>query len=219
MPRGPHEARAHGIRCLLSSHPAIRRLKGDSPPEIHGTRQWPSSWLLIDYLSRHPLPGGSRVIEVGAGWGLAGIYCAKRFGAEVLAVDKDPAVFPYLELHAELNGVEVRTLRSGFRGLTAKLLGSADAVIASDICFWKALIPEVRGLVLRAVRAGAGLVLVADPARSTFEAMAGELAERGACVVEDWRTARPRPMAGRILRAPVPLPREARVPHTARPSR
>lgn len=207
MSHGSRETRAHGIRCLLSSHPAVRRLKGHSPPEIHGTRQWPSSWLLIDYLSRHPLRRGARVIEVGAGWGLAGIYCAKRFGAEVLAVDKDPAVFPFLELHAELNGVALRTLRSGFRGLGAELLGSADAVIGSDICFWKALVPEVRLLVLRALRAGAGLVLVADPARSTFETMARELAQRGLCEVEDWRTARPRPVAGRILRAPALLPR------------
>jgi predicted nicotinamide N-methyase len=205
-----HEVRAHGIVCLLASHPEVRRLKRASPPEIHGTRQWPSSWLLIDYLARHPLPRGARVLEVGAGWGLTGIYCARRFGAEVLAVDKDPAVFPYLELHAKVNGVRIRTLRSGFAGIGRRLLADADVVVGSDICFWQSMIPEVRNLVVRSLRSGVELVLIADPARTTFESMAGGLVERGMGTVLDWRTERPRRRSGRILRAERSLPDQGR---------
>jgi predicted nicotinamide N-methyase len=213
MPARRHDVRAHGIRCLLSSHPAIRKLKRASPPEIHGTRQWPSSWLLIDYLSRHPLSRGSRVIEVGAGWGLAGIYCARRFSADVLAVDKDPAVFPYLELHAAINGVQIRTLRADFRRITPALLAEADVLIGSDICFWKTLVPEVRLLVRRAIGSGVGLVLIADPSRSTFEDMASDLVTRGSGRIVDWRISRPRAQSGRILRAPA-LAEAAAAPYT-----
>lgn len=219
MPVRHHDVRAHGITCLLSSHPAVRKLKRASPPEIHGTRQWPSSWLLIDYLARHPIPRGSRVIEVGAGWGLAGIYCARRFAADVLAVDKDPAVFPYLKLHASINDVRIRTLRAGFRRITPALLADADVLIGSDICFWKALVPEVRNLVKRALRSRVGLVLIADPARSTFEDMAGDLVSRGAGCVVDWRTRRPRPQSGRILRVPSSLAGSAGAPYTRPRSR
>jgi predicted nicotinamide N-methyase len=208
----PHQVRAHGVVCLLASHPEIRRLKRASPPAIHGTRQWPSSWLLIDYLSRHPLPRRARVLEVGAGWGLAGIYCARRFDAEVVAVDKDPAVFPYLSLHAEVNGVRVRTLRAGFAGIGRRLLAEVDVVVGSDICFWRSMIPEVRNLVVRSLGSGVGLVLVADPARSTFESMAAGLAARGIGTVLDWRTERPRPRSGRILRAEASLPDRRRRP-------
>jgi predicted nicotinamide N-methyase len=216
VPHAHHEVRAHGVACLLSSHPAVRRLKSVSPPSIHGTRQWPSSWLLIDYLSRHPLPRGSRVIEAGAGWGLAGIYCARRFGAEVLAVDRDPAVFPYLRLHAEINGVEINTLRSSFAGLTGRRLSGADVLLGSDICFWSSLIPEVRNLVLRSLRSGVGLVLIADPARTTFETMATGLVSRGAAELLDLGTARPILRSGRILRARRSLPEAGTLPILAR---
>jgi len=80
-------------------------------------------------------------------------------------------------------------------------------VVGSDICFWKSMIPPVRNLVLRALRSRVGLVLIADPARSTFEAMASNLVSRGVAEVVDWRTARPRPQSGRILRAATSLPR------------
>ncbi len=201
MPAGQHEIRSHGITCLLASHPRIRRLKRAHPPTIHGTRQWPSSWLLIDYLARHPIPPGSRVVEIGAGWGLTGIYCAKRFGANVLAVDKDPAVFPYLALHAERNGVTVGTLCADFAGLGRSVLAGADILVGSDVCFWTTMIPELKSLVLRALRAGVSSVLVADPARHTFESLAKDLCARGVAQVTDWRTERPLPRSGRILRA------------------
>lgn len=194
------EARAHGVRACLASHPHIRRLKRSHPPSIHGTRQWPSSWLLIDYLSRHPIRRSARVLDAGAGWGLTGIYCARCFGARVTAVDKDPDVFPFLELHARLNRVRIQTLTADLNRLSVSYLARFDALLGSDVCFWSSVSDAVRRLLLRARRAGVRTILVADPSRSTFETMARYFVSRDLGEVVDWETRRPLPRSGRILR-------------------
>ena len=104
------EIRAHGVRLLLSRHPEIRRLKRTHSPVLHGNKLWTSSWLLMDYLDRRRLPGKVHLMEACCGWGLAGIYCAKKHGAIVTGMDKDADVFPYLQLHARLNRVNIFTL-------------------------------------------------------------------------------------------------------------
>jgi cyclopropane fatty-acyl-phospholipid synthase-like methyltransferase len=52
------------------------------------------------------------VLELGCGWGLVGIACAKTFQAQVTGLDADAAVFPYLQLHAARNGVRL-AIRQG----------------------------------------------------------------------------------------------------------
>ena len=79
-----HWTTFRGARALKSSHPEVRRLKRQSEdPSLHGNKVWHSSFALIDYLHRHPLPRGARVIDVGCGWGLtgrAGSFAARRRG-------------------------------------------------------------------------------------------------------------------------------------------
>ena len=118
--RAQTEIRAYGIRVLQSRHPEIRRLKRLHTPSVHGNKHWASSWLLMDYLRRHPLPERARVMEIGCGWGLAGIYCAKKFNAVVTGVDIDAEVFPYLRLHAAINKVHVATLQKKFNKLQVR---------------------------------------------------------------------------------------------------
>ena len=48
-------------------------------------------------------------MEIGCGWGLLGIYCAKKYDSRVISVDLDAEVFPYLELHTRVNDVEIST--------------------------------------------------------------------------------------------------------------
>ena len=105
-----NETLAYGVRVLFSNHREIRKLKRVHSHAVHGTKQWASSWVLMDYIDTRGLRKNTRLMEIGCGWGLAGIYCAKRQGARVTAVDMDPDVFPYLRLHAGVNGVEIGTL-------------------------------------------------------------------------------------------------------------
>ncbi len=115
------ERRFRGVRMPTASHPAIRRLKRQGiEPSIHGNKLWKSSCLLIDYLKKHPPEHRKRVIDVGCGWGISGIWCAQQFGSKVTSVDADPDVFPFLQATADINGVETRERVSRFEKLSTR---------------------------------------------------------------------------------------------------
>ena len=107
MPVGPHrrtlpqERHAFGLTILAPSHPEVRRLQHDAvQPSLHGHKVWPSSWVLMDYLHQRGVPPRAHVLELGCGWGLVGIACAKLFQAQVTGLDADahvdnaPSAFP-----------------------------------------------------------------------------------------------------------------------------
>lgn len=139
-------------------------------------------------------------MDVGCGWGLAGIYCAKAFDARVVAVDADPDVFPFLDLHSEVNRVEVAALRRDFTRITTRALEEVDWLIGADICFWDSLVRPLGNLIRRAFRAGVQGVIIADPGRSPFEALGEAALLRFDGEVLSWKTHVPRPLHGRILR-------------------
>lgn len=165
----PSFRRINGLVCLDTRDPRMRRLRrAGHVAEIHGNRLWNSSFLLMDYLKRHPLPAGSRVLELGCGRGLLGLFCAKRFGARVHGIDADPNVLPCLQLHAEVNGLTMTAERRTFDRLTGAFLGEFDLILGADICFWDDLGRQLRNLIRRARRGGAGRVMIADPGRPPF---------------------------------------------------
>ena len=198
--RGKKYRQAYGVRLLLSQHPEIRKLKRFSAPSVHGNRLWKSTWLLIDYLHRRGLPEGVRVMEVGCGWGLLGIYCARKYGARVISVDRDAEVFPYLELHAKVNEVEISTLKKDFNGLRTKHLKNVDLLIGADVCFWDSLVKPLKNLILRALRTNVQQVLISDPGRSPFEEIGEYFASKRGGEILDWTAQRPRRSEGRILK-------------------
>ncbi|GAB3270408.1 class I SAM-dependent methyltransferase [Parahaliea aestuarii] len=178
-----------GVSIPTSSHPSIRKVRRQGTvPSIHGNKFWKSSALLIDYLKKHPPEHCKRVIDVGCGWGIGGIWCAKKLGAKVTAVDADPDVFPYLHEVAAINGVEVKTLARRFEQLTVKQLSKYDMLIAADICFWDELVKPVTNMVNRAVKAGVKHIYIADPERSTFLEMAERCADRHCADLIEWKT-------------------------------
>jgi predicted nicotinamide N-methyase len=195
-----NQIRAYGVRVLLSNHPRIRKLKRHHTPSVHGNMHWNSSWLLMDYFNRRGLAEGTRVTEVGCGWGLAGIYCARNHGAIVTGLDIDSEVFPYLDLHSDINEVEIATVDKSFTQLTKRQLKDVDVLIGSDICFWDSIVDPLKRLVRKALRAGVQLVLIADPGRPPFEELAGYFADRSGAEVLERTVQRPRRIRGRILR-------------------
>lgn len=168
-----HVREYFGVRTLLAAHPDMRRLKrATKATHLHGNKLWGSAYLLIDYLQENPLPAASKVLDLGCGWGLASIYCAKYLGTQVSALDADPAVFPYLSLLAAHNDVEINTLCAQFNELSIDELAQYDTIIASDICFWDEMSEEVFDLIHRAVEAGVKKIIIADPHRPPFLAVA-----------------------------------------------
>ena len=183
------ERRFRGVRIPTGSHPAIRRLKRQGiEPSIHGNKLWKSSALLIDYLKKHPPEHSRRIIDVGCGWGISGIWCAKQFDSKVTSMDADPDVFPFLQATADLNGVETKHLVSRFEKLSTKDLAKYDMLIAADICFWDELVKPVTNMVNRAVKAGVKQILIADPERSPFFEIADKCADKHCAEVVEWQT-------------------------------
>ncbi len=178
-PRKARESRtAFGLEILNSNHPEVRKLKRDGNwPYIHGHKFWNSSVLIMSELKRSPLPRGSRVLEIGCGWGLLGIYCAKNFDARVTGVDADRNVFPFLDLHARRNGVDIETEVKRFERLTVDRLRDFDVILGADICFWDELTPILFNLIRRAGKAGVKQVIIGDPSRSPFTALANRCNE------------------------------------------
>ena len=199
-PRVKTEIRAHGVRALLARHPAVRKLKHQYIPSTHGNRIWGSSWVLMDYIGRRKPPGPLKVMEVGCGWGLAGIYCARKLHARVKAVDTDPEILPYLALHAKVNGVEIEFVKGAFGGLKAQALQDIDLLIGADICFWDNMVLSLKRLINRALKSGVPMILIADPGRSPFHQLCEYYVGRKLGFAFDWTTRRPRHIQGRILR-------------------
>jgi len=156
--------------------------------------------VLLDYLHQHGIPRRARVLELGCGWGLVGIACAKIFQAQVIGLDADAAVFPYLQLHAQFNKVSITTRQGTFADLTPQELAAFDLIVGADICFWEELVDPLYWLVRHGVAAGVAEILVADPGRPPFDELCARCVQQGDAEVLTWATATPVTESGRILR-------------------
>ena len=66
------------LKVLKSSHPEVRKIKRQqSGHSAHGNKVWRSSFVMLDYLETCPLEENSHALEIGCGWGLAGLYLKK----------------------------------------------------------------------------------------------------------------------------------------------
>jgi predicted nicotinamide N-methyase len=189
-----------GIKALKSSHPDVRRIKRQNDdPSLHGNKVWRSSFALIDYLHHNPIRRGARVIDVGCGWGLTGIWLARTYGADVLAVDADPAVEPYLALQADLNRTEVRFEARRFEDLKRRDLEGVELMVGADICFWEEMVKPLFQLLKRARKAGVTRSIVADPGRPPFWDLAGRAEDKLDGEVLSHRVKRPKPAEKPLL--------------------
>ncbi|MBT8139002.1 MAG: methyltransferase domain-containing protein [Gammaproteobacteria bacterium] len=188
-----------GVLRMTTKHPTIRKLKRKYPTSIHGNKFWSSSYLLMDYLTDNPPKKKHRILDLGCGWGLTSIYCAKKFGCKVTGVDADKEVFPYVDAHAELNGVEIDTLHRKFEKLDVETLSNFDIIIGGDICFWDSLNDTLFKLFKRAKKAGVKKAIIADPQRQPFVDLCDRLDDHFTHEVWDWELPEPTPANGDIL--------------------
>lgn len=164
-----HIKEVRGLKIYKKKHKIIKKLlKDTSTPEIHGDKVWFSSYLILDYLLEHPPKKKANIMEIGAGWGILAIHCNKDFKANVVAVDADKNVFPFLDIHAKLNKAKVTNKVSRYENLKASLLAEQDMILGGDICFWNELIEPLYKLIKKSVKNGVGTIIIADPGRSPF---------------------------------------------------
>jgi predicted nicotinamide N-methyase len=106
-----------GRTILHPSHPEVRRLQHEAlRPALHGHKVWPSSFVLLDYLYQRGVTPQARVLELGCGWGLVSIFCAKTFQAQVTGLDADAAMFPLRVLPKLAGSSEWLVTRRGNEG-------------------------------------------------------------------------------------------------------
>ncbi len=195
-----HTREAFGLQILKNSHPDMRHLKRKvGEASLHGTKFWKSTYVLMDYLRECPPEPGSRILEIGCGWGLGGIFCAKEFGAEVVSLDADERVFPFLEYHAALNGVSTDTIQMRFEDISVDDLSQFDMIIGADICFWDSLVKPIRQLIGRAMDAGVERALITDPGRPTYRKVAQYYQKKMDAVFSDWDVPEPHNAWGLVL--------------------
>ena len=195
-----HIYQAYGIYLLTSQHRLIRRLKSVYAPAMHGNKAWWSSFLLMDYLLHNPPRRGARTMELGCGWGPAIVFCARRFNAEATGLDMDRNVFPYLEVVAALNDVEVTPLETNFNSVDAARLGEEYMLIGSDICFWDSMVQPLLRVVERAIAGGVERIVLADPGRPTFYELADLCAKRPwRTTLQEWYSVEPSRNTGEVL--------------------
>jgi len=168
----------NGIVILAGAHPEVRALKRAAPQAIlHGNKVWSSSYVLMDFLRQQPLAAGTRVLDLGCGWGVVSCFLAQAFGADVVGVDADSSVQPFFELHARHNAVNPAFLCRRFERLDARLLAQFDVIVGADICFWDEAASPLARLMDRAVSAGVKQVFIADPGRPPFWQLADHCAQ------------------------------------------
>ena len=194
-----HMYQAYGIYLLESKHRLIRRLKKAYQPSVHGHKTWSSSFVLMDYLQFHPLQKKSRVLEVGCGWGPGSIFCAAEFKAKVTGLDIDSAVFPFLEILAELNDVTVTPMKRRLESLKAADLSEFDVIVGSDVCFWDSLVKPLSRLIDRAMKSGVERVIITDPGRPTFYELCDIARKKHKVKLNEWYATEPERVIGEVL--------------------
>lgn len=119
---------------------------------------WPGGQALARYLLDQPeIAAGKRVVDIGAGSGIAAIAAMKAGARHVLAADIDPMSELAIRANARANNVAVDTT-------TRDILGDildADLVVIADLVYEPALATRVTAF-LEAARAAGTEVLVAD---------------------------------------------------------
>ena len=190
---------AYGVLLPTAKYKEIRRLKRDHEPSVHGHKTWKASYLLMDYLLFHPMKARSKVLEVGCGWGPGSIFCAKQFKAKVTGLDIDPEVFPYLDVAAKLNNVQIEHMVKKFQKLTDEEIASFDVIIGSDVCFWDELVKPLGKLIDRALDLGVKRVIITDPGRPTFYELCDRAKKKHRVAVEDWYSMDPKFFQGDVV--------------------
>jgi predicted nicotinamide N-methyase len=126
---------------------------------------WAGGQALARYLLDNPaVVAGRRVVDLGAGSGLASIAAMKAGAASALAADIDRYALVAVGLNAEANGVAVETT-------DADLLSDAPddfgVVLVGDMFYERALAERALAFIEAARKKGAE-VEVGDPRRSYF---------------------------------------------------
>ena len=180
----PRDVKIRGINAPVRIYEAASQdaaldaaIETDSDP--FGACCWPSAVVAARSLAARADVAGLRILELGAGTGLASATAA-RLGADVVATDVSELSLELLRRAAETAAFDVQRL--DFTDATAvAALGHFDVVVAADTLYEEAIARATA----RVVRASRGACIVVDPGRPDGRrAFLDELARHDGCPVE-----------------------------------
>lgn len=130
---------------------------------------WAFAWAGGQALARYILDNAGpfaakRVLDIGAGSGIAAIAAAKVGAGQVTAADIDSLAVAAMGLNATANGVEITATADDWLSGAAP---SGDIVLVGDLFYERPLAERVMAFVRQRAEKGS-LVLVGDPRRSYF---------------------------------------------------
>jgi len=123
---------------------------------------WPGGQALTRLLLDEPdRAQGRRVVDFGAGCGIAAIAASKAGARHVLASDLDPFALAAMALNAEANDVALTPTDQDLLDFPA----DCDLLLLGDMCYEKPLAEKLTAWARAAARTGT-TVLLADPGRA-----------------------------------------------------
>jgi predicted nicotinamide N-methyase len=162
-PRLVPELRVRVAEELVPTWQRLEAEAGQTLPPPYWAFVWPGSHALARLVLDQPeLVAGRRVLDVGAGGGLAAIAAMRAGAVSAVASDVDALAPVAQRVNAQLNDV---TVTSRLDDLIGQPIVDVDVVLVGDLWYERDLAARLtrwlRGL------AGTGLdVLVADPGRT-----------------------------------------------------
>jgi predicted nicotinamide N-methyase len=168
------ELLAHHAHSLIDVWEAAERLAGRFLPAPFWAYPWAGGSALARVLLDRPeLVRGKRVLDFGAGGGVTAIAAVRAGAARVVANDIDAAALLVCRSAARAQGVHLATLHANICAVPERAT-QFDVVLCSDLCYEKHETPRQKGVLTRARRAGAE-VIVADAGRPYFDAAGMQL--------------------------------------------
>jgi predicted nicotinamide N-methyase len=153
---------------------AAERLAGRVMPAPFWAYPWPAGAALARVLLDHPdWVFGRRVLDLGAGGGVASVAAARAGAANVVANDIDPWALSTARLAAERQGLEIEPLLADLTLDPVPPL-DFDLLLCGDMAYERRVSPRLHGFLQRA-RTNGVRVLLADAGRAYFDADGLEL--------------------------------------------
>lgn len=157
------------IRLHLASavtplwHATEDALESDGLEAPYWAFAWAGGQALARHFLDHPeMVAGKRVLDIGAGSGIAAIAAAIAGAASVTAADTDPFAAAAIRLNAVLNNAEVTVTEDN---LLDAPTADWDVIAAGDVCYQRDMAGRFTAWLKSRAAAGA-LVLLADPGRA-----------------------------------------------------